>query len=328
MIALWNKSTRFFPKYKGDDMKYQIFRLEFTTGVHFGRTSLEGSRFLFGADTLFSALCIEAMKIDDQSFKQLYSNTKNGKLVLSDGLPYINDSFYIPRPHLMIERSSDGSSVQKKAYKKLSHIPMTALKGYLNGNLDAEKENNILQNIGTVDSRTGAAVRGQEETLPYRIGTFRFSKNAGIYIIVGTSDEDISALIEELLLSLSFTGIGGKRSQGLGKFSLYREKKLPVILEEGLKMDSNHYMTLSVSLPRDDELEKVISGSQYKLLKRSGFVCSDSYAESFQRKRDMYLFAAGSCFTTRFEGDVYDVSGFGNHPVYRYAKPVFMGVSR
>ena len=28
-----------------------------------------------------------------------------------------------------------------------------------------------------------------------------------------------------------------------------------------------------------------------------------------------------------FAGDIYDVSEGGKHPVYRYAKPIFMGVS-
>ena len=42
----------------------------------------------------------------------------------------------------------------------------------------------------------------------------------------------------------------------------------------------------------------------------------------------MYVFAAGSCFKNEFEGDIYDVTNGGSHPVYRYAKPLFMGVPR
>ena len=44
------------------------------------------------------------------------------------------------------------------------------------------------------------------------------------------------------------------------------------------------------------------------------------------RKNDLYVFSAGSTFTKDFSGDVYDVSNNGRHSVYRYAKPMLMGV--
>ena len=57
-------------------------------------------------------------------------------------------------------------------------------------------------------------------------------------------------------------------------------------------------------------------------------MASEFYAEEYRRKRDLYVFAAGSCFKNEFEGDIYDVTNGGSHPVYRYAKPLFMGVPR
>ena len=45
-------------------MNYKIYKMIFTQGVHFGAHSLEKSEITFQADTLFSALCIEALKID------------------------------------------------------------------------------------------------------------------------------------------------------------------------------------------------------------------------------------------------------------------------
>lgn len=40
----------------------KIYRLHFTGGVHFGEGTLESSARTFRADTLFSALCLEALK--------------------------------------------------------------------------------------------------------------------------------------------------------------------------------------------------------------------------------------------------------------------------
>jgi CRISPR-associated protein Csm4 len=84
-------------------------------------------------------------------------------------------------------------------------------------------------------------------------------------------------------------------------------------------------MTLSVSLPTDDELEKALDNAQYLLCRRSGFVSSDTYSDNQMRKKDLYVLKAGACIHNRYSGDVYDVSDhIGSHPVYRYAKPMFL----
>ena len=78
---------------------------------------------------------------------------------------------------------------------------------------------------------------------------------------------------------------------------------------------------------KEDELEEALNGAEYLLCKRSGFVDSAGYAKEQQRKRDLYVLKAGACVGMKFQGDVYDVSGKnGAHPVYRYAKPMFLEV--
>lgn len=85
-------------------------------------------------------------------------------------------------------------------------------------------------------------------------------------------------------------------------------------------------MLLSTALPKNGELEAALDGATYLLERRSGFVASDRYADEWRKKRDLYVFASGSCFVNRFNGDVIDVSDGGGHGVYRYAKPVFIGI--
>ena len=67
-------------------------------------------------------------------------------------------------------------------------------------------------------------------------------------------------------------------------------------------------MLLSVALPADDELENALENASYLLEKRSGFVASSDYAEEWRKKKDLYVFTAGSCFVNCFAGDIYDVS--------------------
>ena len=86
------------------------------------------------------------------------------------------------------------------------------------------------------------------------------------------------------------------------------------------------YMSLSVSMTDGRELEDIIPNAKYELIKRSGFVYSENYADSPLKKRDMYCFKGGACFDKRFSGKIFDVSDNGRHPVYRYAKPLLIGI--
>lgn len=302
-------------------MQYSIYKLEFQTGVHFGTGMLNESAYTFQADQLFSALYIEALKMNCE--KELFDCVKNGKLLFSDAFPYFGQQYMIPKPMLYVEHKVKGISEQKKKYKKIQFIPVEQLEDFLDGTMELDGE--IFKGFGTYMQQSMVNVRNNEETLPYRVGTFYFSENCGLYIIVAYESESEKTLAENLLEGLSYTGIGGKKSVGLGKFNLLRGK-ISKCMQEHLERDSNKKILLSVALPRDEELECALNGASYQLSKRSGFVASSDYADEWRKKKELFVFVSGSCFEQLFEGDVYDVSDGGSHPVYRYAKSLFMGV--
>lgn len=307
-------------------MEYKIYKLEFLNGVHFGKNSLESTEYIFQADTFFSALCIEALHRGEEVFELLLDNVQKNKLLFSDAFPYINETFYLPRPMLHIERETDkGDSKIKKIMKKMSYIAIDDFDDYLCGKIQLEHAEE-LKRLGKMMTKVSASVRGEEETVPYRVGVYYFNESCGLYVIVGYDGEDVLDLFEELLEGLSFSGIGGKRNSGLGRFDYYKAN-VPSELDKRLNSSSDYVMTLSVSLPAEEELESVMENASYLLEKRSGFVASENYAESQMRKKDMYVFKSGACFKKRFSGNVYDVSVGGNHSVYRYAKPLFVEVS-
>ena len=306
-------------------MKYKGYKMVFQNGVHFGNNTIEGSEYIFHADTLFSALCHEAIKNGMDKFEQLLKFVKNDKLLISDAMPYCGDTLYIPKPMKRIEYEDQGNSSVKKAFKNLSYIPVDRLNEYLMGKLDVQKERDRFAKLGIMYSRNMVSIRGKEETEPYRVGIFQFHHGNGLYIIIGYESDEQQDLMEELLVQLSFAGIGGKRSSGLGRFELDSCKLSNDTLRR-LEENGNTYITLSIALPQKEEMENVLENSSYQLIKRSGFVASDKYADEYLRKRDIYVMNAGSCFSTKFKGDVFDVSLGGNHPVYRYAKPFLMEV--
>ena len=303
-------------------MNYSIYKFEFLTGVHFGTGMLNETASTFQADQLFSALYIEALKLQQE--EKFLDAVKSGRLLFSDAFPYLGQQYFVPKPMVYVEPVKKGVSEQKKAYKKLKFLPIEKMEEFLEGTLDLTGIE--MKNFGKFQQETQAAVRKEkEDTLPYRVGVFYFGEKSGLYILSGWEQEEEKQLLEKLLESLSYTGIGGKKFSGLGKFSCISQNVPEQFLKQ-LEKKTGRYMLLSPALPRDEELDEVLAGASYQFEKRSGFVASPEYASEWRRKKDLYVFQAGSCFEKEFEGDIYDVSDGGNHSVYRYAKPLFMRI--
>lgn len=311
-------------------MKYSIYKLSFHTGIHLGSGKLSDGESVIHADTLFSALCLEALRMGGQEeIEKLVKLVESDKLRFSDGLPYIGDTLYLPKPMIAIEGSSESNSVEKKAYKRLKYIPEEQFDAYLEGYLDVQKENQIFsEGFGEFSIRTMVNLQDEEDAMPYNVGVFQFQQNAGIYFLFAFEHKDDKKYLDELFDALAFTGIGGKRSSGLGKFTV-TTAEAPQGFEERLdnKKEGQSVMALSVCLPEEEELEVILRDASYGLIKRSGFVSSETYARAYEKKRDLVVFTPGSCFGNRFNGVLSDVSAGGSHPVYSYGKSLMMRIN-
>lgn len=308
-------------------MKYKVYKLKFNTAVHIGKGRLEDAENTLMADTIFSALCIEAAADSPETVEALADMVRTDRLVLSDAMPYHDDRLYIVKPYISPANADESNSAQKKQAKKLKYIEVGKLDDYLSGRLDIEAANKELEAMGQKEIRTMASVSDIEDTRPYPVGAYRFEKGWGLYIIAGYETDDVLQLVDRLMTSLSYSGIGGKRSAGLGRFE-FEAADAPKELTAALSntSDCTHYILLSSAMAAGDGLSEALDGARYMLEKRSGFVYSDTYADTNCKKNDIFLFRAGSVFKTTFSGVLADVSVAGSHPVYRYAKPIFMGV--
>lgn len=319
-------------------MEYKIFKFTFKSGVHIGDGSLDGTGINLRADTLFSALCIEALKSGGPDLlNSLVLSARSGEMLLSDAFPFIGDEYYLPKPvyGFLSERGKTDSQT-KKAFKNLKYISIDTVDDYLNGEFDKNTAVYIsdkLSKLGAQNIMARVAVRSPEgvgedangDPLPYHVGIYRFAANAGLYVIAGGGRESF-ALLKKLLSHLANSGIGGKRSSGLGRFTV-SEAALPDGIQERFEEPHPAYMTLSVSLPTDAEIQKTLEEASYTLLRRSGFVFSENYAETPLRKNDLFVLGSGCVVRHKYGGDIYDVSNKGAHPVYRYAKGLFYGVT-
>lgn len=310
-------------------MKYKIYRMNFNTGLHIGNGFVSDNMEIIQADTLFSALChMAAQWGGTQAVEQMVSWVKKGELLFSDALPYIGDSFYLPKPIVRFESSQDHDSRIKKMLKNMPFIPLDRFEDFINGRMEIEAEKECLNGLGRKVLSAHACVTGEDDTTPYSVGSYHFNSGNGLYFCLAYKEESICEVVEEYLEYLELDGIGGRRSSGLGKFTVRREKGMPAELQKRLENAGNAKtkMSLSISMAADDELEAALEGAFYVLQKRGGFIDSPVYTGKPLKKKDFYCFKSGSCFCHVFKGDVFDVSEFGPHSVYRYGKPLFMEV--
>ena len=314
-------------------METKVIRLHFTAPVHFGDGRLSDGLKTCDAATLFSAFFIEALRMGCAD--SLIKAVRSGDLLISDAFPYIGECYYLPKPmeKPVVETSFDlpttGDSRTKKAFKKLEYIRVERMDAYLSGRMDPFSELELFKlGESSLTVRVNLERFEKPDAIPYAVGGYSFRPEAGLYFLACGSFS-----LDSILDSLQYSGIGGKRSSGYGRF--YWDEGDSSYFAYALKVPGvgdvsspTGYMLLSSAMPTNDELsEDLISTARYRIQRKAGYVQSQTHAETPQRKRDFYVFSAGSVFKRTFVGDVYDVNGTpGGHPVYRYARALWMGV--
>ena len=327
-------------------MMYYIFTLKFLTPVHFGDTANGGSLDKFSlqcsADTLFAALCNEAANKGSNTVETLVKKTAEGKIVFSSLFPYWRTAdddlyFYLPKPLLKLEQEEQQSA---KSFEEIKQLATKLKKQKKSTYIRASQINSLLESGGSdrqfaVPEFAAPLVAGrvalrEEKPLPYYVGSYVFSEHSGLYFILGVEHEEEFTFIKDLLLSLGYSGIGGKRSSGYGKFELadndlmlYNDGTAIALMLYNEK--SKYQMCLAPVCPRVDEIDVVKQGS-YKLIKRGGFIASSAAKDNIKRNI-IYMLQEGSCFPERLRGQMLQqtVDGLA-HDVYRDGIGMFVGL--
>lgn len=329
-------------------MQYKIFKLKFETPVHFGSekvgTSLENVQIICHSDTLFSAMCQEILKIYGEiKLLDFVDMVEDEELLFSSLLPYRENDLFLPKPCLLLDRKNTNenisSSVKKKKMKKLEYISINDFENYIDclktGNdfeYDEEKYN-------ICETTTVAKVslnREDDKNNIYYVAGTQFKEKCGLYVLVAYNSDEQVELFENTLKSLGYSGIGGKRSSGYGKFEIEDEMypDLEGLEEEKLiysllETDGDYQEALSVVSPSEEELENNnFNNAFYKLISRNGYVYSTTYTEenTLVKRKSLSMFKEGSCFPFDIKGEIKDVSDNGNHPVYKCGKMLKIGV--
>lgn len=307
-------------------MIYRIYKMHFKTGLRVGTGSIESNSIEMPSDFLFSAVINEASKISEEYCEALLKMFFEKKIKLSDAFPFIGEEYLLPKPIKSIKGSS-GDSNEKKLYKKISHIPLKYFNEFINGSSDPKEILLISDRLGFTQTDTKIKYSKTSENEIYSLSYYRFNKDNGLYFICGFETENEEEIFDDIFYGLSFTGIGGKKSSGLGKFEVEVDN-LPKELIN--RIDSpNSNMLLTTSMATEEELNNISNNGTYFLIRRGGFIyteCPLTKDTITTRKKTMYFFKSGSIFKERFEGKIFRVDKDFPHPVYRYSIPIWMEV--
>jgi len=308
-----------------------LYRLKFTSASHMGSdsggASLDNGQMAIHADTIFSALCCEAAR--DNRIAQLAKYFRDGTLTISDALPYHGDELFLPKPVLFVgNKRREGDAGLKKALKGVEYIPLSFFRDYLKGlNQPEVNLDKLNYTFGQLVVNTRVAIKGNDQPMPYHIAVWKFKSGCGLYVILRAEQEEALQTFNSLLINLGLTGIGGKQSSGLGKFEIHQSPVPAALINLINDNQADYQMLLGTALPIDTELDEVLADSWYHLIRRGGFIRSESYASSQLKKRTIYMLAPGSCLRRRFNGGMYDLSDNGAHPVWRCGNSLFAGVN-
>lgn len=151
----------------------------------------------------------------------------------------------------------------------------------------------------------------------YRAGGEAHEIKPGFYFLLdGPLDERLQAAIR----LIADEGLGGERSSGKGLFFQVEMEEFEM---NGQGEES--YMTLALLYPQKESFRDE-APLAYRLVERKGFIYSPD-CRSLRRKA-IRMFAEGSLFAERIEGEIHDVTPdvFKDHRVYRYGLPFWIGL--
>lgn len=329
-------------------MKYYIFPFTFTSSVHFGNTSEGGSldkvQLTISSDTFVSA-CVNEIGHNQAEIEWLLQSLRVDDIKISSLFPFTNlhkqIELFVPRPICETQKKHisiiDKDTLLKrvKDQKKLKKIGYIRASNLYN-NVGAYSPFSMIEEpfFGQYLTAHRVALR-EEKSNPYVVGSFKFAKNAGLYSIVGVKRIEDLDRVKRIFESLSYTGIGGKRSSGFGQFIVEDEFELDTIPAYGsdavalynlLRQKGSMYMSISAITPKIDEIN-IVSEGTYKLIKRSGFVYSESISAPYKRN-SFYALQEGSCMPYPLEGQMVELhSDKSPHPIYKNMKGFWLGVN-
>lgn len=302
-------------------MEVRLYKLHFTTPVHFGNASADYDVSLttIPSDSLYSALIACRAK-----YGKSLPNDKDGDFgfILSSTFPFYQENeksnarLFFPKP-LSLTLEDDNLDNRKKL-KKIEWLEKESFKKAIVGedliDMPSKVRNNIhgryFTDNGKIDKdfvyseecpRVKVNKRNfDEDAEPFYIDKVYFKGYSGLFFLA-QGDNKAFDILEESLLLLKMEGIGTDRNVGNGFFEF--DVKNDVIdftseLPFSENINSEYLLTLSSLIPCNKTIVEKLNPddkiSYYALHRNGGWISLPEHSKL--RKNVIYSFAAGSVF--------------------------------
>lgn len=289
-------------------------KLNFKSPVHLGEEGLgmEEASLVLHSDTLYCALY--------SAWQELFTIEGELPVRLSSAYPYVENTFYFPKPGLPAPGFEDleKRNLYAKDVKRASFIDLDTFQSWINGKaIDFER---VKESNNQLSKKVNSTIRPRV-TLDritcnsglYYIGEVHYdgSCDCGLYYLAEADTENWGRL-QKVMVYLGEVGIGGEKSSGYGRFiPSFIDNFQPPFAEEG-----DRYLTLSLLLPGDrDEAKQAYS---YRLIRRGGWSMDTPHLK-------VHMFTEGSIFSAPVEGKIAIVADVG-HPVFRCGRSFLVKV--
>jgi len=301
------------------------------------------------SDTLFGALTWAVQVLDGKAAAEAWVEafrSQEPPVLLSSALPYREGVAFVPRPQRRLAFDFESASTEEwdpKTLKRTEYIEVSLLSLWRSGWPDSPpvslgealvaRERGWTANgsryLWKTALRPGVALdRRTSASQVYSVLATSYACSLALYVLAET-ERDLDGL-ERLLTALGRTGVGGRRTGGLGAFRCKRvNSPLPLTARPiGL--------SLSLVWPRPDELAAgMLSPPEergHRIIERRSWISSPPWSTS--RTRTVAMLGEGSYLNPALSpivGGLADVTpGVRDrrHPVYRYGLGLFLDEER
>jgi CRISPR-associated protein Csm4 len=338
-------------------MLLTIIRLQPHGAFHFGRhgIGMETSADHCPSDSLYAALLWEQVQRGGTDWPRSdQTDAPMPPFRLSSCFPCVGSVPLLPLPLLPPSPTTEQQPGERKLFKKIRFVSPSIFRALLEGcslrdflpdktgmisrplqsgsvlfaRADEDPSMPDLADNGAIWSNENiphvAVGRVNNASQYYETGDVRFAAGCGLAVLV---QGDVDALLP-LLHLLGESGLGGRRSKGLGQFT-------PVVSGTLDLPDpsSQRLVLLSRYLPSSDELAADVLGqvASYQLVDVGGWLYTPSSIA--QRRRSLRLLSEGSVVQRSGNGapsgvicDVAPDYAPFPHPVWRYGLALTVGV--
>ena len=289
-------------------------KLKIMSPMHIGEEGLgmEESAVMVHSDTLYCAIY--------DAWQELFPFEGDLPVRLSSAYPYVEDTFYFPKPSLPAPGFDKAETRDNyaKDVKKTQFIDKNTFAAWINNDtIDFEQMKKKTQNLKkSITSSVRPRVTLDRITSGsnlYFVGEVLFNQSCdcGLFFLVDC-EKKVWEKLQRVMLHLGERGIGGERSCGYGRF-------LPEFVDNFILPTADpgdRYMTLSLLLPSDKK--EATQAYSYRLLKRGGWSKNTPH-------KQVYMFTEGSVFFSSVEGKIATVADVG-HPIYRCGRSFLVKV--